>query len=316
MILASPSNSQKLRQQSYLIYLKTTWGGVNTLRQTPNQSGVIGNVKFSSEINYAKSADFLVTSEANEIQELNMAKKSNAKVVYIFMENPEIIFPDLTGRNTPDIIISPYNHALSPQETRSVIYAPCVPWFYGIEFATNQGLMHIPKRTCLDLNEIFALKKPKKTKLLSMICSGKTWTKGHQWRCSVAEAMNNYFGSEIDIYGFGHEPLADKKDAIDPYLFTITIENGSHANYITEKVVDSLIGWSIPIYGGAENISEFLGVDIPTIEYGCKKEDAVKLAKKIISSGGLSEQGLKKLRDSALQKLNLFQALPDILGLK
>ena len=61
------------------------------------------------------------------------------------MENPEILKPKLTGNNNPDYIISPYDHIVE-ETTTKIQYPPCVPWFYGIEFSTSHGLLHVPNQ--------------------------------------------------------------------------------------------------------------------------------------------------------------------------
>ena len=60
------------------------------------------------------------------------------------------------------------------------------------KFSTSHGLLHIPQVSTMDLDKIMKIEYPKK-KLLSIICSGKNMTWGHQWRQSIATAAKHVF---------------------------------------------------------------------------------------------------------------------------
>ena len=51
-------------------------------------------------------------------------------------------------------------------------------------------------------------------------------------------SIENILGSACDIFGFGHNPIADKRDALDPYMFHLCIENESS---ITTGLKNSLM---------------------------------------------------------------------------
>ena len=53
-----------------------------------------------------------------------------------------------------------------------------------------------------------------------------------------------------------------KKDALEPYKFNIAFENAhSIAGYITEKIFDSFISGTIPVYLGPTNVTDFIPSD-------------------------------------------------------
>ena len=70
----------------------------------------------------------------------------------------------------------------------------------------------------------------------------------------------DHFKDKIDFFGFGIKDLKNKKDAIDPYLFSIAIENSKHDNYWTEKIADVFLGNTMPIYYGCNNIYDFFQI--------------------------------------------------------
>ena len=66
----------------------------------------------------------------------------------------------------------------------------------------------------------------------------------------------NHFKNKIDFFGFGIKDIKNKKDALDPYLYSIALENCNHNNYWTEKIADVFLG-CLPIYYGCPNIFDF-----------------------------------------------------------
>ena len=60
----------------------------------------------------------------------------------------------------------------------------------------------------------------------------------------------------IDAFGRGIRELADKRDAIAPYRFSIAMENAAEDWYFTEKLVDCLLMETVPIYFGCPGIGD------------------------------------------------------------
>jgi hypothetical protein len=52
--------------------------------------------------------------------------------------------------------------------------------------------------------------------------------------------------------------IEDKAEIISGYRFNLCFENLSYPGYITEKIFDSMIAQTIPVYWGAPDISEFI----------------------------------------------------------
>ena len=61
-------------------------------------------------------------------------------------------------------------------------------------------------------------------KKCSIIVSTKSFIKGHKDRLLFAADIKK-FNDKIDFFGFGFNPIKNKRDAIDPYFFSIAIEN-------------------------------------------------------------------------------------------
>lgn len=100
----------------------------------------------------------------------------------------------------------------------------------------------------------------KKTKLISFLCSSNSMTPGHMYRLSWAERLKD----KVDMYGGacgsqiigGHYYYHHRKktEAMNDYMFSITIENNNTDCYFTEKITDCFVNGVVPIYYGSKNI--------------------------------------------------------------
>jgi hypothetical protein len=104
-----------------------------------------------------------------------------------------------------------------------------------------------------------------KSKLVSMIASEKVTTFGHKLRHLTAER----FKDSLDLYGgvVGSKKLSpgvmwgDKSEALNDYMFSVTIENDKYETYYTEKLTDCFATGTIPIYWGAPDIGDIFNKD-------------------------------------------------------
>ena len=91
-----------------------------------------------------------------------------------------------------------------------------------------------------------------KDKHCSIIASGKNFAIGHQLRHTIIQ--NKYQG--VDVFGYGYKPVESKREALDAYKFSITIENSIQPGYWTEKIVDCFATKTIPIFWGDKSICD------------------------------------------------------------
>lgn len=107
---------------------------------------------------------------------------------------------------------------------------------------------------------------PEKTKLVSMVASGKLVTEGHKYRHKIAEK----FKDKVDLFGGAagskrigesRNPWPDKSETILPYMFSIVIENDSYKTYFTEKLTDCFAAGTIPLYWGAPDIDQYFNTE-------------------------------------------------------
>ena len=145
----------------------------------------------------------------------------------------------------------------------------------------------------------------KKTKLMSIMVSHKSYTIGHKYRHAlVSYILKNKL--PIDIWGNGakfykqrfpennniYGDFKSMAEMCDNYMFTIAIENTSHDHYFTEKIVNPFMYHTIPLYWGCKKIEEYfpnysikltgnINMDIITIGRVLKNPEYFRIKHKI-----------------------------------
>lgn len=104
-------------------------------------------------------------------------------------------------------------------------------------------------------DELRAMSPPHKTRPLSWVTSSKTGRAGHQQRLAFLEQLQQQV--DFDLYGRGFQPIESKWDGLAPYRYTLAVENHSAPYYWTEKLADAFLAWSMPIYYGCTNITQY-----------------------------------------------------------
>lgn len=314
MTIAMNSNSACNTPLTYLL-AERMWNRVDLFRQTYAYNGRVGQHTFisneSSSRHIQKLANYSISTTSEQLQRVSGLADQH---IFIYMENPDVWRPSASDLSNADFIFTPFDLSdVSRPGSVTIQSSPCVPWFYDINFDTSSGLLHIPLISNSELATLESLPVPQKTKLLSIIVSGKSGTRGYEWRTDLAVAVKRYFGIHCDIFGFGHAPISNKRDALDPYCFSLVLENYCHPMYITEKLVDALLGWCTPIYSGSPSINQDFSVNIPTIPYGANIDDCVISIKRLISAGGISHFKLENARTTMMNRLNIFKEIPRII---
>jgi len=90
---------------------------------------------------------------------------------------------------------------------------------------------------------------------VSFLCGIKNHFQGHKLRHEIFSTINNFNLGELTLK---LNMRVDKKESIfNTSQYSIIVENNQNKNYFTEKIVDSFITKTIPIYWGCPNISDF-----------------------------------------------------------
>jgi hypothetical protein len=102
---------------------------------------------------------------------------------------------------------------------------------------------------------------PTKTNALSGVVSDAVELEGHKRRYRLMNRLKGHFKDELYWYGRGEMEIQDKWDGLAPYKYSIAIENSSHHRYFTEKITDVYLSYSMPIYWGCPNITDYFSSD-------------------------------------------------------
>ena len=173
-------------------------------------------------------------------------------------------------------------------------------------------------------DELKAMTYPKKTKQVSCIASSR-----HSHRLNYIKSLfkghNNKrdccSGITLELYGRGHvgsdyagqfrgaleyDGLCKLKGLID-YEYSIAMENSQQKNYFTEKLADVYLSWTVPLYWGAPNISDYF----PEKSYhiiDINHKDPVSEIREIINNAP-DVEALSIARDVILDKTNIWEVI-------
>jgi hypothetical protein len=101
---------------------------------------------------------------------------------------------------------------------------------------------------------------------------------------------------------------SDKFDLTLPYKYSFVAENCQQKNYFTEKIADSYLSWSMPVYWGCPNISDYFPDDsYYTIDI--TKNNAVKELYNIIKRP-LTKKNINAIKEARLRILDSYNVWP------
>jgi hypothetical protein len=97
----------------------------------------------------------------------------------------------------------------------------------------------------------------RKSRIISAIGSRESTLEFHKRRTEILDQIQSDKSDQIDVYGKGRNFIDKKSIGLNPYRYSIAIENSISRNYWTEKLSDCFVSMTVPIYLGAPNILEF-----------------------------------------------------------
>ena len=222
------------------IYFAPNWGMTSEdmltfyNKQTKNKSGSWNKLSGTTD---KESADYIVVQDDTaESVDIN-------KVIFLGRE-PDHILPkrnSLKWENCHIFLHHAFNTAWLPQT-----------WWVDIDY------------------DALTASPPEKDKMFSIIDSGRSAYNGHKARLTVIQQFLQKHSGNVDVWGRiteGREgtgpfktslPDRQKEAGLLPYKYSLAIENGSTESYFSEKLIDPLLCWCMPIYFGCSNMSSFL----------------------------------------------------------
>jgi hypothetical protein len=271
-------------------------------RQTPNSNGVWKDIQFC--INEGpEPCDFLVVFAGQKgiIQE----PINKANTLFIAGEPPAI-------KRHPKAYLAQFGSVICSDPelslTNKQLYQQGYPWFCGIRFSDSGE-----KQTVKTYDDFKKDSRIEKTKLLSVVCSDKCSKPGHRKRFEFVKQLKEAFGDELDLFGTGQNPIADKTDAIRPYKYHIAIENSSAPDYWTEKLADCYLEEAFPFYAGCPNLNRYFPDDAYTRINLNDPAGAIRTIRQAITENRHKEsvKALHESKQLVLDHYNLFNLIAD-----
>ncbi|WP_305046597.1 glycosyltransferase family 10 domain-containing protein [Geoalkalibacter sp.] len=203
-----------------------------------------------------------------------------------------------------------FGHVLTSQPEwalphRNRIYSqPALQWFYGMG-----------SERLVTYDEMVANPPLEKNLLISTVCSTKQQTHTlHQKRYQFTQELKKRI-PELDIFGHGVRPMADKAESLDSYRYHVAIENFIGLHHWTEKLADPFLGVTLPFYCGCPNAGDyfpeesFIPIDINDVD------GASEIIRKAMRDGEYEKRlpYILEARRRVLEEYNIFAVLSKLI---
>ncbi len=179
----------------------------------------------------------------------NIKHKEN-RLLFISGEPPMVKVYSEKFLNQFDYLISAHPEI---RHKNNYLIQQSLPWYFGYNY-TNDSINYT-------FENLEKMAIPVKNKKISFITSNRTFLPGHNKRLRFCNELQKRYSDHLDFYGKGFRPINDKAEAINPYYFSICIENSNIDNYWTEKIADVFLGYTIPVYYGCRNINNYFSTE-------------------------------------------------------
>ena len=289
------------------VKLSFEWKSLPIERQTPNQAGEWGNCKFYINQN-VKECDYWVVYGQLLKTETTVCARENT--LLISDEPPHILQYEKSFTDQFANIISCHEYI---QHKNNTLYQQGLPWHVGRKQRKHKNISFSK-----DYSELVKMKQPKKTKLLSVICSKKSFLPEYKKRMDFLQKLRQHFGDKIDVFGRGINEIEDKWDALAPYKYHIALENSSHKDYWSEKLSDVFLSFCYPIYYGCPNIHRYFDKKMLSSIDLTQPDKTISIIENIIKNNTFerSQNKILEARNKCLNQYNLFSLITNFIEKK
>jgi hypothetical protein len=168
----------------------------------------------------------------------------------------------------------------------------------------------VPWQVTRTYDELSAMSPPEKTRPFSVVTSNLAALPGHRARLRFLARLHDL--PELDMFGRGIRPLADKWDGVAPYRYSLAIENTIVDHYWTEKVADCFLAWTLPIYAGCPNLEAYFPAE-SFVRIDLDDPDAPRQVAELVRSDA-RERRLEAIAEARRLVLERYQLFPFIAG--
>lgn len=224
---------------------------------------------------------------------------SNAKNKVAFVGEPSDVFA-VTKEFAEDyhaIVTCQYTKYI---KDKVILHSPILPW--QLEYSYDKSQV---------TSKLFDPEYyKKKTKLLSVITSGKALTSTQLQRIKFVRMLKEVLDDQVDVFGLDKK-FDNKSDALIPYKYSVVIENNTTPHMWTEKLADCLIADTVPFYYGAPNVFDYFNRDsiLPINIYD--EFRAIQFIREVLRYNMYScaTKSIKENQNKALHDYNLFTVI-------
>ena len=156
---------------------------------------------------------------------------------------------------------------------------------------------------------------PIKNKKMSVYSSSKDITDHQKLRINFLNILQNRFDGYIDFFGENFNNKTNTKETgILNYKYHIVIENNIYKNIISEKILDSYLGLSYPLYSGGSNLENFFPKDSFTKLDLNDFNGSIQKIEYILDNDFYDKkvEVLKNARNTVLKDFNLIHRIDEI----
>lgn len=254
--------------------------------------------------------DWLVCHEPFREREPTLIPKHRR--IMLMGEPSSLARIDLRFLNQFGILVSPF-HVPGFQGT-TIVSQPGLPWFFGWNRSENEWL---------DFAQLQKMESIQKRPDISVVVSNKSFHRGHRIRLQLVRILQQRLGERLQVFGKGIREVADKRDAIAPYQYHLSLENSTEPNYWSEKLSDAYLGGACPIYLGCTNIERWFA---PESMYRIELDETLVEPKLSIALENIAERiakwldsdpypkhihALREARERVLHDYSFFAVLRD-----
>lgn len=218
------------------------------LKQVPNFAHECDGVEFSYGLEVPNDIDVLLVYTRASYSLVTRLPKE--RTIFVAGE-PDVIHPFSTRfMNQFGLVLTSSPKALKTDKIHDTI---CSMPFVGLNFNEMDNplnLTHFANMDCIEKDD-----------RISVVTSSKAYTDFHKKRLVFLTQLKEKIPDKLVLYGRGFRSIDDKKDALLPHKYHLSLENGGGPFTWTEKLSDPLLCFALPFYHGCENYADNLPAD-------------------------------------------------------
>ena len=275
-------------------------------RQTPGGLDYWEGVKFSYGLKVPQEMDVLIIY--NKSCWTVKTKLPLNRLAYVSGDPEDYIKHSPNFLNQFSLVVVSGEHNLKTTRLNESI---ALPWFVGLEFL--YPLIPNPEKTIF-FDEMINWEVPEKDDRISIVTSNLSFLPYHKVRLNLVNHLKKTIPDRIEFYGWGHNKINDKKDALLPHKFHLALENNIQTWGCSEKLTDPLLCYSLPIYVGAPNADSVIFSDAFVKIDPFDLDGAVKTIISTVESDEWSKrlEAIKEARNQILYHNNIMSVFARI----